>query len=99
MSRNPERVFVIVVEAEGGRDPNRMPLLNRDDRRGNRVTPVFSSMQQAITFLSEAQEVGHRVRLDYIFPADPRRLAEDFPDYQVVLDPSPAAFFGSDPGH
>ena len=39
----------------------------------------------------------HRVKLDYIFPADGRRLAEDFPEYDVRLDPSPQAFFGGEP--
>jgi hypothetical protein len=89
----PERVFVIVVEAEGGRDPERMPVLSQTDGVGNRRAPVFSSMLLATSFLSQAQELGYFVKLDYIFPADGRRLAEDFPEYQVQLDPSPQAFF------
>jgi hypothetical protein len=59
--------------------------------------PAFSSMLLATTFLSQAQQLGHFVKLDYIFPADSRRLAEDFPGYEVRLDPSPQAFFGADP--
>lgn len=93
----PERVFVIVVESEGGRDPERMPLLTQTAPSGARRTPAFSSMLHATTFLSQAQQLGHYVRLDYIFPADGRRLAEDFPEYEVRLDPSPQAFFGADP--
>lgn len=93
----PERVFVIVVEAEGGRDPERMPLLSQTDPAGTRRAPVFSSMLLATTFLSQAQQLGYFVKLDYIFPADGLRLGEDFPEYQVVLDPSPQAFFGDDP--
>jgi hypothetical protein len=93
----PERVFVIVVESEGGRDPERMPLLSQTSPGGARRTPAFSSMQLATTFLSQAQELGYYVKLDYIFPADRRRLAEDFPEYEVRLDPSPRAFFGGDP--
>jgi len=93
----PERVFVIVVEAEGGRDPERMPLLSQTDPAGSRRAPVFSSMLLATAFLSQAQQLGHFVKLDYIFPADGGRLAEDFPDYQVQLDPSPQAFFGASP--
>jgi hypothetical protein len=93
----PERVFVIVVESEGGRDPERMPLLSQTSPGSARRTPAFSSMQLATTFLSQAQELGYYVKLDYIFPADRRRLAEDFPEYEVRLDPSPRAFFGGDP--
>ena len=93
----PERVFVIVVEAEGGRDPERMPLLSQTDPAGSRRAPVFSSMLLATAFLSQAQQLGHFVKLDYIFPADGARLAQDFPEYQVQLDPSPQAFFSDRP--
>lgn len=74
-----------------------MPLLSRPEEGGSRSTPAFSSMLLATTFLSQAQELGYYVKLDYIFPADGRRLAEDFPEYRVQLDPSPRAFFGGDP--
>jgi len=84
----PDRVFVIVVESQGERDPERMPLLGRPDD-GGRLTPVFSSMVLATTFLSRAQQAGHFVKLDYIFPADGRRLSEDFPGHEFRLDPSP----------
>jgi hypothetical protein len=93
----PERVFVIVVESEAGRDPERMPLLSRTDTTGSRRAPAFSSMLLATSFLSQAQQLGYFVKLDYIFPADGGRLAEDFPEYQVQLDPSPQAFFRDDP--
>ncbi|HEV2012311.1 MAG TPA: hypothetical protein VGR77_00280 [Candidatus Dormibacteraeota bacterium] len=93
----PERVFVIVVESEAGRDPERMPLLSQMDTGGTRRAPAFSSMLLATTFLSQAQALGYFVKLDYVFPADGRRLSQDFPEYQVQLDPSPQAFFGSDP--
>jgi hypothetical protein len=92
----PDRVFVIVVESEGERDPENMPLLIRTDA-GTRLTPAFSSMLLATTFLSRAQELGHLVKLDYIFPADGRRLSEDFPGHEFRLDPSPEAFFGVRP--
>jgi hypothetical protein len=93
----PDRVFVIVIESQDGRDPERMPLLSQVAPGGARQTPAFSSMLLATTFLSQAQELGYYVKLDYIFPADGRRLAEDFPEYEVRLDPSPQAFFGGDP--
>ena len=93
----PERIFVVVVETEGERDPERMALLSRTDAGGARHTPAFSSMLLATTFLNQAQQLGHFVKLDYIFPADRRRLAEDFPEYEVRLDPSPQAFFGDEP--
>jgi hypothetical protein len=93
----PERVFVIVVESEGGRDPERMPLLSQTGPGGARRTPAFTSMLLATSFLGQAQQLGHVVKLDYIFPADGRRLAEEFPEYEVRLDPSPQAFFGGEP--
>ena len=93
----PERVFVIVVESEGSRDPEKMPLLSQPGPGGARRTPAFSSMLLATTFLSQAQQLGHFVKLDYIFPADGTLLAEDFPQYEVRLDPSPEAFFGAGP--
>jgi hypothetical protein len=93
----PERVFLIVVEQPGGRDPERMPLLSQADAAGTRRAPVFSSMLLATTFLSQAQQLGYFVKLDYIFPADGGRLAADFPEYQIQLDPSPQAFFRDAP--
>jgi hypothetical protein len=92
----PDPVFVIVVETEGGRDPERMPLLSQVAAGGARRAPAFSSMLLATTFLSQAQQLGSYVKLDYIFPADGRRLAENFPEYEFRLDPSPQAFFGGD---
>lgn len=84
---------MIVVESEAGHDPERMPLLSETGPGGARRTPAFSSMLLATTFLSQAQELGHYVKLDYIFPADGHRLAQDFPEYEVRLDPSPTSFF------
>ncbi len=93
----PERVFVIVVESEAGRDPELMPLLSQTDQAGTRRAPAFSSMLLATSFLSQAQQLGHLVKLDYIFPADGRRVGEDFPEYEIQLDPSPQAFFRDHP--
>jgi hypothetical protein len=93
---SPERVFVVVIAAGGERDPESMPLLTRPDG-GGRVAAVFSSMLLATTFLARAQELGHVVALDYIFPADGRRLADDFPGLEFRLDPSPEVFFGESP--
>jgi hypothetical protein len=73
-----------------------MPLLSQTQPGGLRRTAAFSSMLHATTFLSQAQQLGHYVKLDYIFPVDARRLAEDFPEYEVRLDPSPQAFFGGE---
>lgn len=93
----PNRIFVIVILAEEGRDPNRMRLLNRSDTDGIHITPVFSSMRGATTFLSQGQERGYTVNLDYIFPVDGGQFADDFPEYRAALDPSPASFFGDAP--
>ena len=55
-----DRLFVIVVETESGRDPDHMRLLARPD--GDiRLAPAFSSMQLATTFLAQAQESGGRM--------------------------------------
>src|SRR5260370_27254010 len=89
----PERVFVIVVESEGGRDPERMPLLTQTGTGGARRTAAFSSMLLATTFLNQAQQLGHFVKLDFIFPANGRLQAQAFPGYGVRPDPSPPAFF------
>jgi hypothetical protein len=88
----PDRVFLIVVETDGEGDQEQMPILNRATGP-TRMAPVFSSMQLATTFLARAQELGYYVKLDYIFPADTRRLADDFPEHEFRLDPSPEAFF------
>jgi hypothetical protein len=89
----PDRIFVIVIQAQEGRDPDRMRLLNRSETDGIRITPVFRSMRGATTFLSQGQELGYTVDLDYIFPVDGGRFADDFPEYRAELDPSPASFF------
>jgi len=94
----PERIFVIVVESEADRDPERMPLLSRTDAGGAQHAPAFSSMLLATTFLARAQELGQYVKLDYIFPADGRRIGDDFPEHTIQLDPSPEAFFGTASG-
>jgi hypothetical protein len=74
-----------------------MPLLSQSGPSGSRRAPVFSSMVLATTFLSQAQQLGHFVKLDYIFPADGGRLGDDFPEYEIHLDPSPQAFFRDAP--
>ena len=93
----PQRVFVIAVLPESGRDPDRMTLLSLATPGGVRLTPVFSSMQLATSFLSQGQELGYTVRLDYIFPVDGAHFVEDFPDYGPRLDLSPEAFFLGEP--
>ena len=89
----PERVFVIVLLPETGRDPDRLSLLQRPAGGGRRITPVFSTMLLATTFLDRAQKLGPAIPLDYIFPASGSRFSEDLPEYVPVLDISPEAFF------
>lgn len=88
----PDRVFVIVVETNGPRDPERMALLSQKTV-GGRLAPTFTSMQLATAFLARAQELGYVVKLDYIFPVDGAILAEDFPGHEFRLNPSPENFF------
>ncbi len=89
----PERIFVIVLLPETGRDPDRVTLLHRTRAGGDRLTPVFRSMLLATTFLDRAQALGQKVPLDYIFPVSGVRFAEDLPDYVPLLDISPENFF------
>ena len=89
----PERLFVIAVVPEGGRHADQMELYSRPDGSTKRVTPVFSSILLATTFLDRGQQGGHYVNLDYIFPTAGSRFALDFPDYEPVLDPSPDSFW------
>ena len=89
----PERVFLIVLLPETGRDPDRLVLLSRGAPNGRLVTPVFSTMLLATTFLDRAQKLGHTVALDYIFPASGGRFSDDLPEYDPLLDISPEAFF------
>jgi hypothetical protein len=91
----PDRVFVIVLLPETGRDPDRVSLLERAAAGSRRITPVFSSMLLATTFLDRAQKLGQPIPLDYIFPASGSRFSEDLPEYVPVLDISPEAFFQS----
>ena len=73
-----------------------MTLLSRSE--GDiRLSPVFTTMQLAIAFLARAQELGYYVQLDYIFPANGRRLRDDFPGHAFRLDPSPELFFAEAP--
>ena len=70
-----------------------MTLLSRTRASGELVTPVFSSMLLATTFLDRAQALGASVPLDYVFPAAGARLAADLPEYVPILDIAPDAFF------
>ena len=94
----PKRVFVIVLLPPGGRDPDRLILLHKVGASGKRITPVFSSMLLATTFLDRAQALGSVVPLDYIFPVSGERFAEDLPEYVPMLDISPENYFRVEAG-
>ena len=89
----PERLFVIAVLPEAGRHEDRMELYALPDDGSLRLTPVFSTMLLATSFLDRGQQSGHYVNLDYIFPTAGSRFADDFPGYRPVLDPSPDSFW------
>ena len=84
---------MIVLLPESGRDPDRVVLLDRPTAGRERVTPVFSTLLLATTFLDRAQASGHMVPLDYIFPASGERFSQDFPELVPMLDISPEGFF------
>lgn len=85
---------MIVLLPQRGRDPDRMLLLSRTTTSGEPVTPLFSTLLLATTFLDRAQAAGHAVPLDYIFPASGDRFSQDFPELVPMLDISPEGFFG-----
>ncbi len=82
-----------MVVAEPIPDPPMTLWTLRDARTGAHLTPGFSSMAQASAFLADAR-AGHRViPVDYIFRCASSRFQTDFPDLELVLDPSAAQFF------
>ena len=97
MTGLPDSLFILARVPEGGPSEERMVLFSLDEPDGRKRTPVFSSMRQAAAFLAEAQELGVRVPLDYIFRATSRAFGPDFPDYAPILDPSAADFFSAPP--
>jgi hypothetical protein len=66
---------------------------------GDRLTPVFHSMAAAAAFLEQAQALGHRVSLDYVFPLTADRFAQELADYTPVFEPSAADFLSVQPHH
>jgi hypothetical protein len=83
----PQRVYVLAcLPAEGaGEGAMRLYRLARPD--GRSLTPVFSSVVRAARFLEGAQQAGVKLAFDYVFPATAAQLAEEFADYEPILDP------------
>ncbi len=95
----PDPLFILARVPEGGPTEEKMVLFTLTSPDGLRHTPVFSSMQRAASFLANAQELGMRVPLDYIFRAAGAAFWPDFPDYIPTLDPSAEDFFREFAGH
>ncbi len=70
-----------------------MVLFSLPSADGSRLTPVFSTMQRAVGFLQQAQELGRKVAFDYVFRTAGPSFLPLFPEYAPVLDPSAEAFF------
>jgi hypothetical protein len=64
---------------------------------GERRTPVFRSMAAAAAFLEQAQALGHRIPLDYVFPLTADRFHQELGDYTPVLEPPAAQFLPAAP--
>lgn len=93
----PERVFVLArIPARGpGDDPMRLYTLVGHDQQV--VTPVFSSIARAATFLEGAQAAGKTLGFDYVFPATAGQFGSEFAGYHPVLDPEAGDFFEPTP--
>ena len=89
----PDPLFILALVPEGGPTEERMVLFSLPSEEGDRLTPVFSSMQLAAGFLEQAQQLGRRVPIDYVFRAAGAAFASQFPGYKPMLDPSAKAFF------
>lgn len=82
-----------MVVADPGPHTPMMLWTLRDARTGAHLTPGFSSMTRASAFLADARADHRAVPVDYIFRCDRARFQTDFPDLELVLDPSAAQFF------
>ncbi len=90
----PEQILLFVAVVEEPSSDSAMRLwTERDAATGARLTPVFSTMEQASAFLAQATRERRPVRLDYIFRYDSARFQEDFPDLEPVLNPTAGDFF------
>jgi hypothetical protein len=89
----PDRVFVLARVPPSGpsEDPMRLYTVPGPDQRP--VTPVFTSMIKAASFLEGAQAVGVKVPFDYVFPTEGAQFAVEFAAFTPILDPSAEDFF------
>ncbi len=91
----PDRLFLLAQVPPGGPAEEPTVLFSIPAPDGRNLTPVFSSMAKAASFLQNAQELRIQVSLDYVFPIDRRQFADEFPDHVPMLDPAADAFFAS----
>ncbi len=70
-----------------------MVIFSLPSADGGRLTPVFSTMQRAVGFLQQAQDLGRKVAFDYVFRTAGPSFLPLFPEYTPVLDPVAEAFF------
>jgi hypothetical protein len=94
-----ERIFVLARVPPGGPTSQSMLLFFVEGPNGGRLTPVFHSMAAAAAFLEQAQALGHRVPLDYVFPLTADRFGEELAGYTPVLEPTAADFLPILPDH
>jgi hypothetical protein len=89
----PAEVLVFVVVGDEVDPESPMTLWALRDAQGSRLTPVFSSMAVASTFLADALRDRRAVPVDYIFRYDSGRFPVEYPALELVLNPTAAEFF------
>jgi hypothetical protein len=89
----PERVFVLARMPTAGAGEDPMRLFGVPGPENRLITPVFSSIVKAATFLEAVQAMGRTVGFDYVFPASAAQFEADFSAYVALLDPGAEEFF------
>ena len=92
-----ERIFVLARVPPGGPTSESMLLFSVEGPDGARLTPVFRSMAAAASFLEQAQALGQRIPLDYVFPLTADRFNQELAGYTPVLEPPAAEFLHQQP--
>lgn len=89
----PAEVLLFVVVGDEIDPEAPMTLWTLRDALGRRLTPAFSSMPVASTFLADALRERRAVPVDYIFRYDSARFPAEYPALELVLNPTAVEFF------
>jgi hypothetical protein len=89
----PAEVLLFVVVGDEVDPEAPMTLWTLRDAQGSRLTPAFTSMEAASTFLADALRDRRAVPLDYIFRYESARFPAEYPALELALNPTAAEFF------